>query len=320
MHSEPKLIELSNSNSVLKSIYQVRFEPWGERLNFTQFIQREETFAQSSWYRSGLKTWALLLENIVLASCEVFSTNIQSKSQLLSGHLIASVLVEKRHQRNGYATLLLKKLLETQYKDSDFMCLFSEVGTHIYQRCGFVNHPIHRATLAISSNRSFTQMLSVEQLDRNQTLQRWVTSMNNITSPSLSPLQEQLEWQWLRSSFYANALQHKDCEIYGLEMNGSLLVLGYDFKYENLKILHCRRSAHTKDPEWIDLWKAAYSIAQRNRFSSIISWCPLRLEKDINLLSSVFDLQISEEGEDLPMFHFKDGHEMNLDIEYQSWA
>jgi predicted N-acetyltransferase YhbS len=117
---------------------RVTFPEWGTRLSLEQYLEREAVLRAHPFSR-GMRTWLLLEGADVLASCETFDNVSCVGADPGVTWSIASVYVEERHRGRGHATKLMDLVAEEASRQGVQACvLFSDVGTRIYERSGFV--------------------------------------------------------------------------------------------------------------------------------------------------------------------------------------
>ncbi|MFO0660823.1 MAG: GNAT family N-acetyltransferase [Polyangiaceae bacterium] len=188
---------------------------WGSSLTPEQFVARESRLRSLPWSRSSMKTWLLVDENEqVLASCETYAMKSASRSEhsLDEGVVwaIASVFVETHLRKRGYAERLVSSVVERASSSAQAVTLFSEVGTTLYGRSGFVAVPRRCITLAASpgdpaqvvdalideasvrdradsidwpSQQGFYVHASGDQIDWHLDRERFYTSLLHMTRP-----------------------------------------------------------------------------------------------------------------------------------------
>jgi GNAT superfamily N-acetyltransferase len=120
----------------------LNYEAWGMLLTREQYGAREERLRAHAWSRDALTSWLLVdHDGQVLSSCEAYRMEsfVQGSAGTTWG--VASVFTERRLRGKGYASrmmaLLVERLRELDPK-AHAIVLYSDVGTAMYERSGFV--------------------------------------------------------------------------------------------------------------------------------------------------------------------------------------
>lgn len=316
---EYTLREIDKDLLAMQNVIRARYTEWGELLSSNEFSERETVLANTSWAKSGLITWGLFKGNCLVASCETFSTSAMNQGKYFVGTALASVVVPACHRRKGFASILLEKLMNLISTETDFACLFSEVGTNIYEKCGFTILPQLKLTIDTATIQN-EQYLESRFLVHEEAIALWQVSLNTMRNPSIMPNSDQLLWNWERSQFYANALNRKPSAFVGIKSATALILFACDFKNKTLKILHANRSLIACDAEWISIWSELLTFAKSHQLESITAWIPQRLTAELLLIKDTFSGRVEEDKENVPMINFINLPKMEYQMEYQCWV
>ena len=117
---------------------------WGNRLTVEQYLERERVLADTAFAKRALRTWVLEGDGgEILASCETYRMTSELGGERGWTHGFASVFVEPRLRGKGLAKDMIGRVLALLREEGAHAAhLFSEVGTSLYGRLGFLARPI----------------------------------------------------------------------------------------------------------------------------------------------------------------------------------
>jgi GNAT superfamily N-acetyltransferase len=118
-------------------------DTWGDGLPVHLHVAREARLRAGWWPRGALTTWLLCDDDQVLASCETYRVDARVRDGIVGAFEIASLFTEPALRGRGHASVLLEQLATHLRRDRDAaaLALFSDVGSAMYERLGFVARP-----------------------------------------------------------------------------------------------------------------------------------------------------------------------------------
>ncbi len=155
------MTETSENQLVLASPLQcaarwrLHHQVWGNGYPLEMYLKREESLFEADFCRTAQRMWLLCKDSEILASCETYRMTMAAMGtrgivQALRGETIASVVVDPRLRRQGYAGQLLQLLLERlRFDGTHVATLYSDVGPSLYRQAGFLLHPARESTRAV---------------------------------------------------------------------------------------------------------------------------------------------------------------------------
>lgn len=215
------------------------FAAWGGRLTQAQFFKREERLRAHPWSRQGMTTWLLEDERgELLSSCESFQ--MESRYDNTTGHsyAFASVFTEERFRGRGYATALLKgviEALENSDASTQSFILYSEVGERLYEKNGFVAVPSQMWELpeSLFARKSpQVEYVSDEEIQGLLDVAHARTERFQILATAA-----QLDWHWERERIYAEALGRPKALCHASRVGESFAIWSANYKYDFLEAL-----------------------------------------------------------------------------------
>ncbi len=212
---------------------------WGPWMSGEQFVEREARLSRHPFAHASQRTWFLQSEwsSEVLASCETFALRATLEGQPVQVHGVASVFIEERLRRHGYASALLQLLPEAVRADAPKavgLLLFSDVGLALYEKAGFTALPSPTDWVARAA-------LKTERPQR-------VEPLDETAAAALSPGRPatglhlfdaaQLDWHRERERIYSELLHRRRPLFAGARNEGGQAVWVANFRTEELLVLH----------------------------------------------------------------------------------
>lgn len=117
---------------------------WGSGLSVAQFQERERRLRAHPWAQRTMATWLWVDERgSVLSSCETFLDMARVGQRGGTAATIASVFTEPALRGRQHAEHMLRALVARLAQDPSCLAvtLFSEIGTVLYARLGFLPVP-----------------------------------------------------------------------------------------------------------------------------------------------------------------------------------
>lgn len=174
---------------------------WGNRLTLEQYLERERVLAETAFARKALRTWVLHDGREVVASCETYRMTSELGGERGWTHGFASVFVEPRLRGKGLSQDMIGRVLaRLQEEGAQAAHLFSEVGTPLYGRLGFLARPILARRWSASAGSiegAFTREQSAAALG-----DRLAAGAEDGASYRIVLDHDQLEWHRVRASAY----------------------------------------------------------------------------------------------------------------------
>ena len=217
------------------------FSSWGGKLSLEQYLEREKSLAEHEFVQSMI-TWVLAEGDDLLASCETYPMRslLRDSEEVHTGTTwaVATVYVDPKLRKKGYASLLLQQVIEELRTQEDVHAsvLFSEVGTPLYERLGYISRP--------ATSRIYTPPNEVgdevvadpvafdevpDTLDQRNHAPRHVFRVG--------PTAAQIGWHFARSQFYARTLKREPSQYAGARAAESWALWAPNYKTNRLDIL-----------------------------------------------------------------------------------
>jgi hypothetical protein len=213
---------------------------WGERLSVDAYAARERRLRSHPWARETMRTWLLVEGREILASCETF----RMKSWHRRGHhrhegstlAIASVFTEPALRCRGYATAMMRRLVERTVReepDVHGLVLYSDVGPALYARAGFLA-PAENMDVVLEAAPGDPAAV----VDRLYGEAEVAEALRAIPLPDVEflvwPTAPQLDWHLERERAYADLLHRPRPAFAGARAGRSILLWAGDLKNDRL--------------------------------------------------------------------------------------
>lgn len=217
------------------------FSSWGGKLSLEQYLDREKSLAEHEFVESMI-TWVLAEGDDLLASCETYPMRsiLRDQDEMHVGvtWAVATVYVDPKLRNQGHASELLEQVLaelRTQ-EDVHSSILFSEVGTPIYERLGYVSRP---ATSRIYTpptevgDELVADPIAFEEVP--EVLESRDYTPRHVFRVEATPVQ--IDWHFTRSRFYARTLKREPESQAGARAAESWALWAPNYKTDRLDIL-----------------------------------------------------------------------------------
>ncbi len=251
----------------------VAWAEWGSRLSVEQFLEREQRLRAHAWCREGMQTWLWCGSgDEVLASCESFRMRsfigLGSPGDREEGVTfgVASVLTEQRLRGHGYASGMMRALVERLRVEpgAHGSLLYSDVGATLYERAGYVPRP---APDRVFSPLPGEPSRSVDALIAENGL---ATALEQVPVPEdpfvVWPTATQLDWHLERARVYESLLNEPRPVACGARAGSSTAFWAADLKNRVLRILLL---AAFSEAEGVALMRAARQEAHATGLSEV---------------------------------------------------
>lgn len=274
------------------------YEAWGNRLTLPQYLVREKELRNQKWSTYAQKTWILENQNHDgLASCETYEILSRFSGSILSSLAIASVFTAPEFRKKGYASLLIKLLVEKYSKLKDqyhSLVLFSEVGESIYGSIGFIPQVSEEWVLPASDQVMIDN--EIHWLDRSSFEIHSDRFLNwPVSEFVLWPNLDQIFWHLKRQDLYAAFLKKPIPKYLGAIYRNSSILWVADYKQDILRALLVRGENQSENEvalkigskyskslglselrSWVVHKQESYSFQKRFRFDSISMIYPIQ--------------------------------------------
>ncbi len=236
-------------------------ETWGTGLTTDQFLEREQRLRAHPWAAAALTTWLWKdASGAILCSCEVFLDEAKAFARTGTAATIASVFTEPRLRAQGHAAKMLQALI-VELRSCLAVTLFSEIGTHYYQRLGFCPVPAFDTFFEPRADAPAIEWL------RKMASPRHLSGDAHTLRLSLSA--ERLDWHLERERIYGSAMKRGPLPHCGAQVGESTITWTAYWKTNELQVL----SLDAKSPaELALLIHAASHAAQRGGLSTVRIW------------------------------------------------
>jgi GNAT superfamily N-acetyltransferase len=239
---------------------------WGTGLTPAQFSERELRLRAHPWAAKTLTSWLWKSDDgAVLSSCETFLDEAVVGTHHGTAATIASVFTEPSLRGRGHAEQLLRAVITTLRADQRCLAatLFSEIGTHYYQRLGFWPVPAFDTFFEPRADAPS----SVQWLEGALPAPHHPAADANTLRCMLSA--ERLDWHLERERIYGVALGRQPLAHHGAKAGDSTITWTAYWKTNELQVLSLDvRAAADLAP----LIHAASHAAQLASLSTVRIW------------------------------------------------
>jgi predicted N-acetyltransferase YhbS len=222
----------------------LNFTAWGApQLSREQYLRREEFLRGTAWAGANLRSWVLVSDGEVVASCETYRMRSRAWGKDGVAQGVASVFVEDRLRRRGYAERMMRLLVERlRSEGAQASILFSEVGVTLYGRCGYLARPTttrawpaERATPRVQVLDSLALPVLLEEADRRALRFRIRASL------------EQLDWHFARAEYYRKVLGGLEPRARALRVGAAWAILCPNLRSRRLTLLELEPGSVTEN-------------------------------------------------------------------------
>ncbi len=236
-------------------------EIWGTSLTTEQFLDRELRLRAHPWAAATLTTWLWKdASGATLSSCEVFLDEAKAGARTGTAATIASVFTEPKLRGQGHAAKMLEALIE-QLKSCLAVTLFSEIGTHYYQRLGFCAVPAFDTFFEPRTDAPAVEWLQKMSSPRH--------ASGDAHTLRLSLSAERLDWHLERERIYGSVMERGALPHCGARVGESTITWTAYWKTNELQVL----SLDAKSPAELSLLiHAASHAAQLGGLSTVRIW------------------------------------------------
>lgn len=189
-------------------LYAMRAREFRDALSEDEYIQRNGVIYLSSFAKDHIHTYVLIDEEGTLcASCELleveFGVRVAEGVESRKGTLFASVLTPPEQRGNGYASHLMKEVMQIRAEDHG---LFSDIDPSYYEKMGFHCETTSEYVIPAENFPKQTQIANAISLSafhagliafRNERLREMAASQVMFL-----PMLAFLEWHLERYRFY----------------------------------------------------------------------------------------------------------------------
>lgn len=136
---------------VLQQILDASHAIWSDGLSPRAYAQYNAGQTRTAWGRRRLRRYALLDdEGRLVTSAKRYDLTVRVDGRAVEAIGIGAVFTPEDQRGNGYAPLIMERLLEAARRDgAELALLFSEIGTSYYRRLGFTTVPQKELTLSV---------------------------------------------------------------------------------------------------------------------------------------------------------------------------
>jgi|GEM_PF-1533251 len=163
------------TESELSEVMRSSREVWGAGISLEQYAEYHRLIRTHQWSKDNFKHLVLVNnKNELLSSCKVYHHRLRVGSELFKLCGIGAVFTPLLNRGKGYATQMLKALLDDlKTSGLDLALLFSDISPEFYEQFGFrlipKKDPIyifnHKAFKSINRGIKFYRHLPSELLD-----------------------------------------------------------------------------------------------------------------------------------------------------------
>lgn len=210
---------------------------WGRGLTAPAHVQRERRLRAGMWPRSTHETWALTDNDQILASCETYRVACTVDGEPGRAWGVASVFVEPLLRGRGYGGRLVEELV-TRLKPEPgarALVLFSDIGSELYERVGFVAAPAMDRVLPVShEDPDDGPWLRFGETELAEVHARWVPFGGPF---AIWPSLPQLDWHIDRARTLAEAVGWRRTSRCGAQIGSDAVVWVEDREMDALHVL-----------------------------------------------------------------------------------
>lgn len=250
---------------------------WGKGLTPAQFLERERVLRGHAFASSALRAWHWRAGERTLSSCETFEVPARRGAKEGRAFIIASVFTEPEHRGRGHAVALIDALCRRLAVEGALaVALFSEVGTRIYERAGFVAQPGFDVTLPPNKDAPLPKVEWTTQ-GLGPPVRAPPPADDASVRLALSP--SQCDWHLTRARFYASALGRVAPAAHVARVGASSLAITASFQRNELHVLWYDFHA---DAEAALLLEACQAVAAQLSLPRVRVWetTPFALPSD----------------------------------------
>ena len=209
--------------------WRLHHATWGDGFDLPLYLQREQALAEADFCRDAQRMWLLVDgHGAVLASCETYTSS--AWTGMPGGALrpirletVASVLVEPRLRNQGFAARLMHEVRDQlQFERCAAVSLYSDVGSPLYRRAGWLLHPARSSTRAVAATEAWPTPAGelgigdVADLLReaSTTTSAWLAE---VAAPAMAevPAAVRIAWFHLRAQYRAWARGQHPAQLVG---------------------------------------------------------------------------------------------------------
>lgn len=224
----------ANDNEKIECDYRT-YAAWGKPLSRQEFAERERRLGNCRWIREGGTTWVAEQKGQLFASCETMKMISRFRDELGRTYGIASVFTDERHRGLGYASAMLRSVMQQiQARDpkAQAFILYSEVGASIYERLGFQARPTKGWVAQASAEASASKAIPGENVGD------LLDAYNAIADEfRILPSLDQHEWFWEREALYSECLAMQRPAFRVLQSGPSFSTWTADYKHSIFRAL-----------------------------------------------------------------------------------
>lgn len=228
------------------AIDRLTHEAWGQRLTEEEFAKREVRLRSQRWAREAMTTWVLRGEGgRPVASCETLRMEsfLEDPARpgvrsLGSTYAVASVFVPPELRGRGYATEMMKHLVERLRREdpaAHASILYSDVGEELYRRAGYVARPAWDRVFEPDDGRpaqGVFRLLTESKLEQ-AFAKMYLPQDRFVVWPTFA----QLDWHLERERIYRELLERPKPRFRGAIAGMSTIVWTADWKNDRLNVL-----------------------------------------------------------------------------------
>ncbi|MBS2026402.1 MAG: GNAT family N-acetyltransferase [Deltaproteobacteria bacterium] len=249
---------------------RLTYPAWGQRLTPEQYLERERRLRAQAWAATAMRTWLLVEEREVLASCETFAMGARFRGEKRVVEGVASVFVEERLRGKRYASAIFEKLLP-RLRDEGALAsiLFSDVGESIYARVGYAARPALERLFSPEAGAPANVCDAVFSESMDDLRAALADAPEPDDALLLYPSAVQLDWHIERERIYAQLVDEPRPPWHGARAGRGRAVWAGDLKNDQLVILWL---AATRSDEALALIQAARRAAHGAGLSKVVLW------------------------------------------------
>ncbi len=251
---------------VLKELDQQTYSVWAGGLTFQQYRALQQILRETPHCRRAHRTWGLMNGAERVTSCETFALPFVYRGLRYVAWTIAKVYTPEEHRQQGYATHLLKELVQKAKAERiSMLVIYVDEEIKFYKQFGFVERRNFIASKAVP--KSFLQWpAGVVPVDEKSPLnQRSGSDITFIVDEAIT------FWHRAKSHLYARVYDQRYIDVSGARLRGSHVLWSPEWAGSYLRLLY-RSNA---PPEVMNrLMTAALVHGQRYGLNYLEWWCP----------------------------------------------
>jgi hypothetical protein len=247
------LTTTKDQQEILETIKN-NYVEWGApTLTWEQYIEREMYLAGLP-FSKGQTTWIYKVEDQIVSACETYNRPCIAKinGTIVRGECmsIASVYTPQKYRQKGYATSMLRNLLQDIKSRPNVMAstLYSDIGPNYYHKMGWEFTKSQSLVIHVDYTKEYPQTCSLVHYQAIDSIVVNIVDdlMSHMPNNSFAvlPTSECITWMFSRSMYYAKLLfPNRLLESAGITHGSDSFFWFFEFKESKCYVTLCTVSS-----------------------------------------------------------------------------